>query len=560
VRATIAALGGYCLVAFLFFGLPLLAEPGKQYLGEPNDPQIPIWSFAWWPHAILHGQNPFVTHAVWAPVGVNLAWVNTIPPIALLAAPLTWTIGAIGAYNVAAVLLPAVSSWTAFLLCRHVTRRLWPSLFGGYVFGFSSYMLGHLSGQPQLTGVFLLPLVALLVLRRVEGTLSPRAFVLWLGLVLGVQLYLALEVGFTLTVALACALVLAYLFVPDERRRLARSVPAIAAAYAVAAVVASPILYYALTDLRKTGFQPPEHFVADLANVVVPTRVEAAGAGWTRSIAAHFPANNTERGAYLGVALLVLLCLYVWQQRRRAGTRFLAAALLLALYASLGPHLTVAGHELIPLPTVFGHEALTLPGIGKTHLALFNNILPIRFTVYFALAAAVIAAIWTARAPAGAAMALGGLSVLLLVPNPVAWRTTYSIPAFFTNARYRPCIPVGANVLPQPIGSGGDAMLWQVERAFRFRMAGGRLQTSPPSPFHHPQATAQIGVGYLPVRNQPQLLRAYARRFGVSFAIVDERQARTWAPALDRIAQRHELGGVLLYPIGRSLPAGCPSA
>src|SRR5581483_2897803 len=404
------------------------------------------------------------------------------------------------------------------------------------------------------------PPVALLVLRRVEGTLSPRAFVLWLGLVLGVQLYLALEVGFTLTVALACALVLAYLFVPDERRRLARSVPAIAAAYAVAAVVASPILYYALTDLRKTGFQPPEHFVADLANVVVPTRVEAAGAGWTRSIVAHFPANNTERGAYLGVALLVLLCLYVWQQRRRAGTRFLAAALLLALYASLGPHLTVAGHELIPLPTVFGHEALTLPGIGKTHLALFNNILPIRFTVYFALAAAVIAAIWTARAPAGAAMALGGLSVLLLVPNPVAWRTTYSIPAFFTNARYRPCIPVGANVLPQPIGSGGDAMLWQVERAFRFRMAGGRLQTSPPSPFHHPQATAQIGVGYLPVRNQPQLLRAYARRFGVSFAIVDERQARTWAPALDRIAQRHELGGVLLYPIGRSLPAGCPSA
>jgi hypothetical protein len=428
------------------------------------------------------------------------------------------------------------------------------------VFGFSSYMLGHLSGQPQLTAVFLLPLVALLVARYVEGSISARGLVLWLGLVLGLQLYLALEVGFTLTVALACALVLAYLFMPAWRRRVARALPPIVGAYVVAAALASPILYYALTDLRKTGFQPPEHFVADLANLVVPTRVEAAGAGWAHSIVDRFPANNTERGAYLGIALVVLVVLYAWQQRRRTGGIFLVACLLLALYASLGPHLTIAGHELFPLPTVFGHEAMTLPGLGKTHLALFNNILPIRFTVYLSLAAAVIAALWAERASEGAALALAALSVLLLVPNPVAWRTTYSIPAFFTQARYRPCIPAGANVLPEPIGSGGDQMLWQVARDFRFRMAGGRLQTSPPSPFHHPAATAQISVGYLPVRNQAQLLRAYTRRFDVSFGIVDARDARVWAPAFDRIAQRHPLGGVLLYPIGRSLPAECPAA
>src|ERR1700730_9484649 len=153
-RNTFAVLLGYAFVSFLLFGLHPLIQPGRQYIGDSDDPQIPIWSFAWWPHAIAHGLNPFVTHAVWAPHGVNLAWVNTVPPLALLFAPLTWAFGPVNSYNIAVVLLPAVAAWTAFLLCRHLTGRLWPSIVGGYLFGFSSYMLGHVSGQPQLTGVF----------------------------------------------------------------------------------------------------------------------------------------------------------------------------------------------------------------------------------------------------------------------------------------------------------------------------------------------------------------------------------------------------------------------
>lgn len=77
----------YLAVAFAFFGLRLLIEPGNQYIGSYDDPQIPIWSFAWWPHALLHGQNPFFTHAVWAPAGVNLAWVNSVPVISVAFAP-----------------------------------------------------------------------------------------------------------------------------------------------------------------------------------------------------------------------------------------------------------------------------------------------------------------------------------------------------------------------------------------------------------------------------------------------------------------------------------------
>src|SRR5581483_9235664 len=62
------ALGAYVLIAFLYFGLRALGHAGRTYIGTPNgDPQLEIWAFGWWPHAILNGHNPFYTHAIWAP-------------------------------------------------------------------------------------------------------------------------------------------------------------------------------------------------------------------------------------------------------------------------------------------------------------------------------------------------------------------------------------------------------------------------------------------------------------------------------------------------------------
>ncbi len=110
-------------------------------------------------------------------------------------------------------------------------------------------------------------------------------------------------------------------------------------------------------------------------------------------------------------------------------------------------------------------------------------------------------------------------------------------------------------MLPEPPGQGGQSNLWQLASKFRFRMAGGRLQTSPPSVFLHPDGIAQISVGYLPVSNEVQLLRRYLAAKGVTAVIVDKRQARIWAPALDRIAPRQDLGGVLLYRVGGTAPA-----
>ena len=78
--------------------LPLPGRPPSGRSGQPvpglgADPKAFIWCFGWWPYAILHGQNPFVTHAIWAPSGVNLIWTTSVPGLALLFAPLTLIAG-----------------------------------------------------------------------------------------------------------------------------------------------------------------------------------------------------------------------------------------------------------------------------------------------------------------------------------------------------------------------------------------------------------------------------------------------------------------------------------
>jgi hypothetical protein len=559
-RAGLAALAVYSLLAFLFWGLGPLIEPGRQYVGVFDDPQIPIWSFAWWLHAIEHGSNPLYTHEVWAPSGVDLAWVNTIPPVAVVFAPLTALLGPVASFDITAVLLPAVSAWAAYLLCRHLTGRFWPSLVGGYLFGFSSYMLGHVLGQPQLTAMFVIPLVALVVVKAVEGTLDRWGIVLRLAPLLAIQLYLSLEVGLTLTLALALALVVGFLLAPPYRRRLVHLLVPLALAYAAAAVLAAPILYYALTSLRVAGFTPPAAYTADLLNFFLPTHLEAVGAGWAHSLAKRWPGNSTEQGAFVGIPLLVIVFLYARSSWSTLRGRFLVVILAVTAYLSLGPRLHVGGHSVIPLPTVLGHETVTLPGIGRKFLPLFDNILPVRFLVYTSLAGAVIVALWMAATSHRALRwILPAATVLLLFPNPGAgvWATTFSIPQFFTASAYRDCLAPGEIVLPEPPGQGGQSNLWQIAARFRFRMAGGRLQTSPPSVFLHPDGIAQISVGYLPVKNQVHLLRRYFAAKGVTAVVVDKRQAKIWAPALDRIAPRQDLGGVLLYRVGGGASVAC---
>jgi hypothetical protein len=546
-RAGMSALALYATLAFLLFGLRLVTDTGSTYSGTGRDPQIFIWAFAWWPHTILHGLNPFVTHAVWAPDGINLAWTTTVPGLALLFAPLTLAAGPVASYNVAAVLMPALAAWTAFLLCRDLTRRMWPSLVGGYLFGFSSYMLGEQLGHIHATSAFLVPLVALVVLRYVRGDLSGWALVARLAPLLALQLLFATEFAFTLTLAVACALVIGAAVAPALRARLVTSLVPLTGSYLLAGVLTSPFLYYLLSGFHSSSYHS-ETYNTDLLNFVVPTQLTLSGQGWAGQISQYFPGNISERGAYLGVPTLAIVALYAWKRARTAGGRFLIASFVLAVLAALGSNVVVDGHS-----------SLRLPWTAVEHLPLFDNVLPERFTLYVSLAAALIVALWTASCARGVLQwLLPALAILAIVPHPAAgtWVTHYAVPPFFSDSSYRGCLSPGENILPLPPTFDGDADLWQVESGFRFTMAGGYIAVGPPASFLTPDAVAWIARGN-PVRpDQVQMLVTYIHDKRVTSVVVDKSQ-RLWAAVVDRIAAPHDVGGVLLYHVAGPGPS-CP--
>jgi hypothetical protein len=548
-RTGVLALLAYGLLAFVYFGLPILSTPDRVEVGSGDDPNIFIWSFAWWPHALLHGLNPIYTHAIWAPSGYNLAWTGSIPGLALAFAPVTLLAGPVVAYNAAAILIPAFAAWTAFLLCRYLTRALWPSLVGGYLFGFSSYMLGNEEGHMHLTAVFLVPLVALVVLRYLDGALSRRGAAVRLGVLLAAQLSLSTEVFGTLTLAIAASLAIAYGLLRTARQRVRSLVPTLAAGYVVAAVVASPLVYYIVTGFLSRSFGPTGLFVTDGLNFVVPTKTAALGGDAAGSISAHFSgANELEQGAYLGLPLLVIVGLFFLGQRKTPTGRLLISLFAVATVASFGSWLHVYGHPIVPLPWWLVRQ-----------LPVFDNTYPARMMLYASLAAAVIVALWTASAqvPRLLRLALPALAIAALLPNlgQHHWDETPKVPAFFTAGDYKTCLAPGENVLAIPYGYRGHSLLWQALSGFEFRLAGGQIGPEVPKSFAseysetHPVA-GLIAGGIPPDEGHTVLALAEAK--GVSAIVIDKSDPWPWTSVLTDLGHPKSVGGVLLYSIGQT--------
>ena len=546
------ALTVYMLFAALFFGIPLLLQAKPAVLGVGADPEIFIWAFAWWPHAILHGQDPFVTHVIWAPDGTNLAWTTTVPGLALAFAPLTLTAGPVVSYDVAALLMPALAAWTAFLLCRHVTRSFWPSLAGGYVFGFSSYMLGAMEGHLHLTSVFLVPLVALVALRYVQGELGAKGAALRLGVLFALQLTFSSEVTLTLTLALLCSLVLAFVLVPEARPRVLSLLPVLGAAAVIAAALTSPLLYYMLSDFRSEAVNPGSPPTADLVNFVVPTDLVGIGHGWTDAVTRHYFSNRSEQAAYLGLPLIAILGWFAASSWRTRSGRFLIAAIAAAVVLSSGSWLVVLGRQVVTLP--WEH-------IG--YLPLFDNIYPARIALYVTLGIAVVVAGWASSEGVSWLVRTGVviLAVITLAPNPAAdaWRSTPHVPPFIAQRVYERCLSPSDNVLVFPFGPHGDSMLWQADAGFRYRMAGAWIAPAPPSSFTHPPGVADIAVYGAVQDDDAGPVRDYVRIKHVTVIVLDPgvRDIVSWQRILRKIHKPVSIGGVLVYRFRGSPPGRC---
>lgn len=518
------------LALFVVAAVGLFADtwshPSRALIGVPADNVLTAWCLRWVSWALAHGHSIFFTHHIGAPSGVNLLTTTPVTLAGLALAPVTAGLGPVVAYNVLATGSVALSGWCAYLACRRYAAGVVGPVAGGLVYGFSPYMLAQSLGHAQLTAAFLPPL---LVVLADEVVASQRRSALGAGALLGLlgvaQLLLSSELVVTEVVAGAVGLVVLALSRPAQvRSHLPHAAVALGAAAVVFAALAAWPLWVAFLGpghLPAGGPVRGGGFVDDLANFVVPTRVQAVVPAGAARLAARFGAGLVESNAYLGLPLLaaaVATAVALW---RRPVVRVMAGVGLVMAACSLGPSLQVAGHATgIPLPWRL---------VGG--LPVLDDVLPSRLALYTDLAAAVLLAIgvgeagsrwggagsrwggagsrsggagsrwggagsWSGEAGSrsdearsrgrpgalalvAAALALIAVALFPRLPYP---SEALAVPSFFTTAAVDR-VPAGSTALVLPIDSA-SSLAWQAAADMRYRMPENHLGTGyrPPSP------------------------------------------------------------------------------
>lgn len=504
---------------------PLLAHPSVPHLNAVSmDPNIFIWMLRWWPYAIAHLIDPLRTTWLRAPGASALTWTSSVPALAVLAAPLTETMGPVISFNLLTVLAIPLAAWAAFVLCRRLTRRFWPSLAGGAVFGFSGYEIGHTpAGQIDLTYSLMLPIIAYLVLLWWQEAISGSTLVALAGLAMAVQFYLFLETFGDMTASLAISLVVGFLLAGSAwRPRVAQLGLLLVAAYAVTLVLAGPYLYVAL---RKIPFTVVNGRGLDPATLEIYIPLFAVAVG---------------------------LAVLRWSSRL---TWFLLAMLAVTIVGAFGKVLTVAGHRYGPLPWS-----------GIWNLPVLHDAFPNRLMVFVYLDLAVMTAVFLAGLDASrwrlwarslleARWLLAGALAAALVLNTAGLKDNIGqtprgeVPAFISSGEYRSVLSRGETVAV--VSDVGDAgMLWQAKSDFYFRLVGGFLGEQFASSSDLPAPIQKLAGHSL--RNTSRLVRsfeAYVVSARVDAVLVQAGDAPRWAAFFADIGLRgHLTGGVLVYP------------
>ena len=547
-KRQLLALALYAAIAMLFLGRALRRGFTDFHLGPTVDSSFLMWALAWWPHAIRHGLNPFLCRLVWAPAGFNLAWAGGIPLVSLLAAPLTISAGPVATYNVLCLIAPALAAWCAFHLCYRVNGSYYPALLGGYLWGFSPYMLGQLAGgHLNLLLLFPAPLIVMIVLAGVHGAIAPAPLVTSLASAFVAQFLCSIELAATTVIFGTVALLLAWRVADQAGRTRLRDLSApLACAGVVAIVVLSPYLYYLFLPGAPHGaINSPGGYSADLVNLLVPTRTNELGMlPACQALAGRFPGNLGERDAFLGLPLLLVICHFGWTRRHEPAARLLVAVFTIIVICALGPRLRIAGW------TGFG-----MPWKLFMHVPLIKSALPSRFMGYAFLVAALIASLWLADPTVAwrARVVIGCLLVAVSLPNLDArtWAAPNNVPAFFAGGGFRQYLRPDETVVALPYGIDGDSMLWQAVAGMSFRMAGGYTGITPREFEQWPVVRAFMTGTYLP--DLAAQLLAMMAAHGADAVIVDDAHRDWWAPALAAVDPAPvNVGGVWIY---RARPA-----
>jgi len=559
------------ITGYLFLTLLVCREMwsgGTVIAGGPPDNEQKVWEIGWWAFALTHGMNPFFTTYLSLPGHpINLMWNNTTPILAVLAIPLTLLVGAVTSFNTLVVLAIWLDATVTFLCLRSLTSNKWTAWFGGLLFGFSPFVFAELnSGRLPWLSLFLLP-VSLVLMVRLFVTRPQRRWLLGLeiGAVASAQLFLSEELLLTtalMTVIMIAVWGLVYRDLVSATIRYIGPVLAIAAGVGIL-VCGYPLwmqffgpghdIHGAVIDLHK--------YVSDLFGFIIPTssyQLVNVGSSFPRVTALE--SYNGDAASYLSLPLLCILGYVAVRQWQDPVVRWAIALTGIAMVLSLGGTLHVFGFTTV----------VPMPWRLFQHLPLIRLAAPRRLMIFAYLGAAVVVAragqMRWAFSPRRWPVVLGTLSVIALAPASAAFFVPISNPAFF-QSRAIGKVPRGSLVVlaPSPAGQArpwAEAMIWQAESDFRFRMIWGSIiqegidnhasGAAPPSVLSDYVVGYEDGTAAALTQSAVDAMRSELHHWGTRFVIVGPTPHETAIVGLfDKLleAPPTTAGGVKLWKV-----------
>lgn len=570
-RLTLVVVGvGYLVLSVLLWWNVWSRNPAHTTICGCGDTSKFTWSFGWVARALAHGSSPFYTDYLYHPHGINLLADTSSTAIGLVFAPITWVFGPIATVNVALTLAPALSALSMYVLLRRWTTWTPAAAIGGFVYGFSPFVLVSLaSGWVDFALVAIPPLCVLCVdelLFRQQR--RPVAIGVGLGVLLVVQFFIGTEVllmtvGFIASAVLMIVVGTVVRNPSQLRQRFGHGVTGVIAAGITSALLLAYPAWFALRG--PASFSGPVwngYFEGDgslLRDFFLPA---AAHVSSTNPVGYHGAYISPQ---YVGIPLVVVLIagLAIWRHDARLWL-FSGIAGLAALLSYLHP-------------------------LGS--VALVQNVIPYRYVLvtYFAVAVClalivdhVVNDIAQSRPQSPVADAfpfndrrrkggwsgpVAGLGVTVIALFPIALYVSQTIPLatqpIVLPEWFRSVAPhLDSNqvllVLPIQYIAGESPMTWQSVSGFQYKMAevGGPgavyVANSPLRQGTTAIGNASVGIPYF-VRFTSQDVAAVRRAlsvWGVTKVVIPDQPG---LPADERVASV-PLGAALVTAATGQLP------
>jgi hypothetical protein len=499
----------HLIVAVVALGLAtyvtngLWRDPAGHVLAKnAGDQAFFEWLLGYGVYLLGHGADPFFTHMMNAPLGVNLAANTSITVFIVLFWPLTVVAGPQVSFVAILTLNLAGSAFAWYLfLDRYLVRRRAAAALGGLFCGFAPGFISHANGHLNWTAGWVAPVLLWWVLKLGD----PRR---WLrhGVILGVLVAVGFSIaaeGLFFTALASGVFLITRSLLPAGRAEARAALPAVLRALGVAAVVAGALLAYPLYmhfagpgTFRGTGFNQAYYAENIGAYLEYPTR---SVAGWL-GLGSGLAPNPTEETSFFGwplMLLVVVALVMVWRRSapgRRATLIAIIAVGVVFLVLSLGPRLKFYSDA----------TEIKLPYEWLQHLPLFDSALPGRFALVVVGVIGIVLALSADRLlseplPSVRSHTLWAaayaIALVPLFPLPVLTTDRAPEPAFIADGIWKDYVSDGGvlTALPFATTDTADGQRWQA-----YTMARGGKQFRIPDGYFlgpgGPEDTGRIGA------------------------------------------------------------------